>query len=901
MIHSFAGSALSPRLQRLFGLIAGMFGMDLPLKRSQNVKIIIETRDGQSVTCEMISDAGSSRSRSGFVPAMPLTYTNATLAAGVATVAVANAAGDQLTARVVTPAGTPGDVYKVERVDNANVKVTSYRRTPYGALEVVETGDTSVVEVVNLKKLGAVLFRAGWGTLRRIALEGFSFREDKNPWTRYVSQHPRRTSTMTLAFFGNAATSSPFQRSVGPAQLGSFLNLEQSELSRIQRYNEAWRFYLGKQWNFQREDGDPLVTVNYFRKIIDKITCFMAGKGFVSRVPESLEEITLPHIDEVWKYNNKEQIAMDAALMGGVTGDVYFLLTYEEPKPMQRQINPYSQGRIRIQLLGSEQVFPIWNPLNMDELLAVRIETVFYSERGVPGVNMGQREIQTKRFTQIITETQIVEQVHGEPPIIRPNMLGEIPLVHVKNMSLPREYYGLPDGQDLIELQREYNEKSTDISDIINYHASPVTIIYGAKAGQLQKGPKQIWSGLPANAKVEALGLTADLSASQQYLDRVKKSIHELGDVPENALGAQRAISNTSGVALHMEYQPLLEHVGRKRIQFEPGFEKINYFILRIGVVTGLIHLPFDLCRSCGGRIIEVEVPNQTRKVWNVQLQIYEDRPLTRKRCYHINKETLDFEDPERMRLKFWRQYGFGSEIREAPLSQIQRELEMDRPSFWDYSVLLKKVQEKYRKDNPLPPPPPPQVDENGNEVPPPPPLPPDPNGPHEEDDQGGLPKRLQIKELPDDEIEIPEEPEEVEVTTRWLHPQTQELLIVETKVRSLVPTGCTRPHYLNPYETTVDFQDPLPKDEALQATLFEQYQRNGWVDVEWCQERIPAIAKDKTNINRRIKRNPPPPVPAGGQPTSGGRQANVMGADAGPRNLNKVPGPRGNPTKMGQ
>lgn len=715
---------------------------------------------------------------------------------------------------------------------------------------------------------------------------------------------------MPLSFFTNAGNSYgsqvPFQRIVEPAQLGMFLNLEQAELLRIQRYNEGWRFYFGKQWLFKREDGEPLVTRNYFRKIIDKCAAFLAGKGFNIQTPDVLEEITLPFLNEVWKSNRKKQFAWDAALMGGVTGDVFALVTFETPTPMQRQINPYTQGQIRVQLLGSEQVYPTWDPLNVQNLLAVRIETIFYADRGMHTLdrddrtNHQGRQLQTKRFTQIITPSQIVEQAHGEMPVIKPNTLGEIPLVHIANMSVPKEYYGLPDGQDLIDLQRELNEKSTDVSDIINYHASPVTIIFGAKAKQLERGPRQIWSGLPSDAKVQNLALDGDLNASVGYIDSVKKTMHDLSDVPATALGDESPISNTSGVALHMRFQPLVERTERKKDQYEPGIEQINYFILRIGVVMGMLNIPFDLCSNCGGRIVEIDT-GKMRRVWNPESQRYDIVPMKAKRCYHVNRETLEFEDPEKMRITFWRQYGFGKQLREAPLDQIERELKEGKPSFWDYTVIKKQLQEKHRAENPPPEPaekaPEIQMEADLAEARRPP-----PEKPEKDSD---LPEELKIIPIPEEEIDFPEEPEEVEITQRWVHPQTQQLLEEEKMVRMLVPTGCNRPQYLNPYDTKVEFPDPLPKDEALRATLYEQYQRNQWVDPEWCQDRIPEIAVDKTAIQRRIKKNGAPPGTAPGtkeeDPSAGKRQANVMGADAGPRMQNKVPGKGGNPVKPGK
>jgi len=735
---------------------------------------------------------------------------------------------------------------------------------------------------------------------------------------------------MPLQFFTNSGNSYgsaiPFQRIVEPAQLGFFLNLEQAELLRIQRYNEGWRFYFGKHWLFKREDGEPLVTFNYFRKIIDKAVEFLVSKGFVNRVPESLEQVTKPFLDEVWDYNQREQIVWDVATTGGVTGDVFALITFEEPSPMQRRVNPYSQGQIRVNLLGSEQVYPTWDPLNTNVLIAARIETVYYAERGTrqldreDRVNHEGRQLYTKRFTQIITRESIVEQFHGDQPVVKPNILGEIPLVHIKNMSLPKEYYGLPDGMDIIDVQRELNEKSTDISDTINYHSAPVTVVYGAKAKQLNRGPRQIWSGLPKEARVETLKLDGDLMAARSYVDFVKKILHELSDTPEGALGAMQPISNTSGVALHIQYQPLIGKTKRKKAQYEPGFEQMNYFILRIGMVKGLINLPFDLCKHCGGRIIETEEPGKFTRVWNPVEQKYDRVPLRKKRCFHIDKQTLDFTDPYEMRVKYWRQYGFGSELREMEFGKVVNEIANQQRSFWDYSVVQEQMMEKWRAQQAQAIQTAHTVTAENNTPPAPEPIPegmtPAPEQPHTPPTAPALipqvtapppkiepPPMLQIMPMPVGEIEVPEEPVRITVAQQWLHPDTGALLEVEEREMFLVPTDCKRPSYLNPFDNTVEFLDVLPKDEALQSQLYLGYQQAGWVDEEWCQEHIPEIAKDAYELRRRMKKMKALEQrmqPLQMQETQG-TKATVYGGELAPKGeqLNSVPGQGGNPVDV--
>lgn len=696
---------------------------------------------------------------------------------------------------------------------------------------------------------------------------------------------------MPLSFFTNSGNSYgsaiPFQRIVEPAQLGFFLNLEQAELLRIQRYNEHWRFYFGRHWLFKREDGEPLVTMNYFRKFIDKIVYFLVGKGFSITTPEALEEITKPFLDEVWGYNSRERFAFEGVTMGSVTGDMFAMITYEDPSPMQRRLNPFSQGRIRINLLGSEQVYPTWDPLNQDTLIAVRIETIYYAERGTrqldreDRVNHEGRQLYTKRFTQIITPDSIVEQFHGDQPIVRPNVLGEIPLVHIKNLPLPKEYYGLADGQDLVDLQRELNEKATDVSDTINYHASPVLLLYGVKAKQLERGPKQVWSGLPTDSRVDTLKLEGDLTAANGYIDRVKKTMHDIGDVPEGSLGQMQPISNTSGVALHFQNLPLIERRTRKLAMYKPGFEQINYFILRIGMIKGLINLPFDICKSCGGRIVQTDRGKRAR-VWDPELEVFVEQPVLEKRCYHIDRQTLDFLDPFDMRLKVWRKYGFGKELRDLPYSQIMREIQAggDGTSFWDYTAVQKRLLEEWERKHV----------KQGQEQEKAPPEPP-PN--------------LHVEEVPMDQIEVPEEPEHVHVTQHLVHPSTGEVLGSQTTPMFLIPTGCKKPVYLNPFDNEVDFLDVIPKDQALQAQLFEMYQRNEWVDAEWCQDHISEIAVDATAIRKRLKSNKSatanPAKPAPPMEAEGANQRVYQELAPPPQPASAVPGNKGNPVPADQ
>lgn len=191
----------------------------------------------------------------------------------------------------------------------------------------------------------------------------------------------------------------------------------------------------------------------------------------------------------------------------------------------------------------------------------------------------GTRSVYT--YSEILTEDSIEEYVNDELIDSRPNPIGVIPIVHIPNIPVPNSPWGLSDCQDIINLNLHYNEVSTDVADIVNYHAAPVTIILGAKANQLEKGAKKVWGGLPKDSQVFNLeGGGSGLSGALNYLETIKRSMHEIVGVPETALGQIQPISNTSGVALSIQFQPLMNQWQQKVAQYGEGLQRINELIL---------------------------------------------------------------------------------------------------------------------------------------------------------------------------------------------------------------------------------------------------------------------------------------------------------------------------------
>jgi hypothetical protein len=343
---------------------------------------------------------------------------------------------------------------------------------------------------------------------------------------------------------------------------------------RLNRYSLNWAMYLGHHTSFRRQQGEPQMVFNYYRAITDFIINFTFSKGVQYRSPKETEAIVPDLLERVWEVdNNKATVLWEIGQQGSVSGDCFVKVAYEEawqdPAGMQHP------GRVRILPLNSSFCFPEFHPHDRNRLIRFKLKYRFW------GTSLeGTRQVYT--YTEILTDDIIEEYINDELIDSRPNPLGTIPVVHMPNIRISGSPWGLSDCNEMISLNRAYNETATDIADIINYHAAPVTVIIGAKASQLEKGANKVWGGLPKDARVENLeGGGQGLKGAMEYMTMLKRAMHEMTGVPETALGQSQPISNTSGVALAIQFQPLMNRYHQKIVQYAYGLERVNELILR--------------------------------------------------------------------------------------------------------------------------------------------------------------------------------------------------------------------------------------------------------------------------------------------------------------------------------
>lgn len=374
---------------------------------------------------------------------------------------------------------------------------------------------------------------------------------------------------------------------------------------RLQAYRKYWLYYLGQHWSYARDAGDPTLTLNYSRRLVDLHNDFTFKKGFKVTIPDDPttpgndkedRDFVRVMLEETWRKNNQHLWLMEAAQAGGVTGDVFARVSWDATDPLE-------EPHARVDLIPSHLCFPEFGgPHGIDRKKLKRILIVNPVFRDSDTLKMvgarAHHNPHSASATDMVMEAEewiapVYDRKSGKlikPAIVRyyenkvlleekENPLGTIPIVHIPNYPLAGEYFGISDLSDIIELNREMNEKLTDISDIINYHGSPTTIVSGAKLKDLEKGANRIWA-LPENSKAYNLELDGDLTAASKHYQELRSAMLELSGTTEQSLGKFEGSVPPSGVALQLQYLPMLEKRDVKVLTYGLGIRLINRLIL---------------------------------------------------------------------------------------------------------------------------------------------------------------------------------------------------------------------------------------------------------------------------------------------------------------------------------
>lgn len=432
--------------------------------------------------------------------------------------------------------------------------------------------------------------------------------------------------------------------------LGLDSHLTSNERNRLQKTHEFWNFYEGFHWEGIQDVGDkPQITENYCRAFVDKFVAFEFGTGFTVSSPFEDNDSESPitnFLKEVWEDNKKDNLCVELGQTKSVSGFGCFQVKYEAPGKFEDPFEEHPNGRIRLISVPSHIVFPKFDPHDKDKITELMIAYPIEIEDKAPILRTAIKK--QVLYKQIWTSRTVTIEDGQNEPITIPNEYGVIPFVLVPNFPLAGKSTtdSQSDLEDLIPINIELNTKTSDVSEIIDYYSAPITILYGAKVNSLEKGANKLWGGLPKDARVQNLELQSDLGASNNYRADLKTAMHEIGGVPEGALGGKQAISNTSSVALHIANAPIIERVRVKRGFTSNAIQEVNKIILFIALNRNLIVKPSTITNKefykTSIKFPDVLPKDKLLELQQIQIEMKQGLEYRKKAMERLGKEDLN-------------------------------------------------------------------------------------------------------------------------------------------------------------------------------------------------------------------------------------------------------------------
>ena len=337
------------------------------------------------------------------------------------------------------------------------------------------------------------------------------------------------------------------------------LQQEVEEQNRIRKENylEYWRLYNGDHWHEEEEDTEfPTPTFNKVYLFVNKALAFLIGKpATVNYIATEQEPLLAPFVQSIISNSGGMSLfTYSAAQMGSVTGDLFIKIIWDAE----------IRG-VRFQVLDSSDVDVKYTFLDYDNNIPdeCRITWKFLDSDGL-----------IRLITETWTSYSVITEIDGEVREDRsgPNILGIVPVVHVRNHLIGKSVYGLSDVKQLENLNKLLNSSIRRFMDNVHMNADPILVVKGARLKSVEKGVGKVWGNLPVNSDVGYVGKDLEFPALQKMVEYMDDALYAVGGIPKASLTGDMSISNTSGTAMYMMLLPIIELTDRKKLTYGPGF-----------------------------------------------------------------------------------------------------------------------------------------------------------------------------------------------------------------------------------------------------------------------------------------------------------------------------------------
>lgn len=375
-------------------------------------------------------------------------------------------------------------------------------------------------------------------------------------------------------------------------------------------YNVLREFYKGKQWSYKKEGGGTMRTYNYTFTVVENMTAFLTNEPpQMSSPPAVLDdpfERTLAEgrtkvLDSVHEDNNLGLVFQRAARTGSITGDSFIFGAIPVFKVDDE--GKKSFDRIRYwNVEKPETIRVIWRDDNFNEIQGFikhyrvpveqakrlfkeeieKSDIVIQADRDVENINMVEpSNIPMVTVKEYWDDREYILMLNTDSKIINyiKHDWGYVPLHYIPNIHLPGEPKGTSDIEHELDPQQEYNERASDLADIIKEVTRPT---YWGKnldnLSEVRSGQMVIYQ-VGEDGDIQAMPKSGQTFAMEQYLDDRKNDIISLSGLNQILYPGSQVLQAT-GRALSVVMQGVNNKIALRKGWWEQAFKDLNEQIL---------------------------------------------------------------------------------------------------------------------------------------------------------------------------------------------------------------------------------------------------------------------------------------------------------------------------------
>lgn len=333
---------------------------------------------------------------------------------------------------------------------------------------------------------------------------------------------------------------------------------------------------------------------------VDTMVDFMFGKPVVlvsTAGEESRRRLIERVLDAAWEASGGAALLQDAALLGHVYGSVDLVLRVDErlagivaaaggvDAGDTARVIDLARRLLRIEVVEPTRGVPILDPGDYRRLRgyavhhertlnALRPRTLGELARGVRPERA--RRVETEVLTPFRRRVYEDGRLAGEWAMRFTG--GELPVVHIQNLSQPFRYEGVGEVEGLIPLQDELNTRLSDRASRVTLQSFRMYLAKGIDGfDRAPIGPGQVWVTDNPEAEVVAFGGDAHSPSEDAHVLEVREALDKASGVPPLAAGVVRAkIGNLSSAnALRITLMGVLSKTARKRVTYGRGLSEM--------------------------------------------------------------------------------------------------------------------------------------------------------------------------------------------------------------------------------------------------------------------------------------------------------------------------------------